>query len=204
MTVSHAHKTSTADDSDFTDCSDWFSGLRSALFGHHVGIQHATQHHPETQEKEMINSGNVFGVRSEFHLSQMHEDLQLILRESIKSCPVDFGVHESHRSFEKQLEYFLDGKSKIDPRTGRKSKHMIWPSHAADIHVSESHKGKSLTWDQVHLAAAASWIQATAVTLHKQGRVSHIIRWGGNWDSDGVIALDQSLVDMPHIELIKT
>ena len=150
----------------------------------------------------MINSGNVFGKRSEGHLAQMHVDLELILRESLRTCPIDFGIHESHRSYQKQLQYFLEGKSAIDPRKGRKSKHMIWLSQAADIHISEKHKGKSLTWDQVHLAAVASWIQSTAVALYKQGRVIHIIRWGGNWDSDGVIALDHSLVDMPHVELI--
>lgn len=149
---------------------------------------------------------SIFGKKSSAKLSTCHRDLQTILRVAIKNCPVDFGVHEGQRSDEKQLEYFLSGASRIDPRIPEqkaKGKHLCEPSEAADIHVAEKHNGKSLAWDDVHLGFLGGYLISTSHHLYKQGEVNHVLRWGGDWDNDGVIALDQRLKDLPHFELIK-
>ena len=37
--------------------------------------------------------------------------------------------------------------------------------------------------------------------LWEKGLIDHVIRWGGNWDSDGVIIRDQGFDDLVHFEL---
>jgi peptidoglycan L-alanyl-D-glutamate endopeptidase CwlK len=145
-----------------------------------------------------------FGKRSSLCLDTCHDDLQKIHREAIKDIPVDYGIHEGKRSDEKQLEYFEAGKSRIDPRIPelkQKGKHLREPSEATDFHVAEVWNGKSLAWDDTHLAFIAGYLIRTAQELFARGEISHLLRWGGDWDSDGIIALDHSLKDMPHLEL---
>jgi len=148
----------------------------------------------------------IFGTRSNNELSTCHRDMQLIHRTTIKTIPVDYGIIEGKRSDEKQLEYFLAGKSKIDPRNPelkKKGKHLRNPSEATDIIIAESHNGKRLSWDKIHFSFVAGYLIATAQFLYEQGKIEHLLRWGGDWDGDGVICLDQSLDDMPHVELYK-
>ena len=150
-----------------------------------------------------METNHRFSTTSKRNLEQCHRDLKKIHEEAIKYCPVDYGINQGHRTYDKQLEYFLEGKSSIDPRTGARSKHMEFPSEATDIHVAESHAGDKLTWDKMHLTFIAGYLIALSHQLYKQGEICHVLRWGGNWDSDGVISLDQSLQDFPHFELIK-
>ena len=109
-----------------------------------------------------------------------------------------------------QLAYFFAGKSQLDPRIPeqlKKAKHVIYKdrllSEATDIHISSKHKGLSLTWDVIHLTYVASYLIATADILYNIGVITHRLRWGGNWDMDSVIQLDQNFDDNPHLELYK-
>jgi peptidoglycan L-alanyl-D-glutamate endopeptidase CwlK len=112
---------------------------------------------------------------------------------------IDFGIAEGHRSIELQQQYFNEGKSKIDGIT-RKGKHNYTPSLAVDIYAYVNNKA---VWDKETISYLAGIIQACAVILFKEGKINHIIRWGGNWDMDGEILYDQSFDDRPHFELIK-
>lgn len=153
-----------------------------------------------------INNGQYFGNRSKNCLKTVHPDLRKIHQYAISRCPVDYGIHEGQRSFEKQLEYFLGGKSRIDPRIPElkeKGKHLRTPAEATDMHVAEKYGNHSLTWNEVHLSFIAGYLIAVSHLLYERGEIEHVLRWGGDWDSDGVIALDQSLKDMPHVELVK-
>ena len=60
-----------------------------------------------------------------------------------------------------------------------------------------------MAYDKVHLAYVAGVIQAAARHLYTKGEVEHLIRWGANWDKDGVIDFDQQFDDYPHHELYK-
>lgn len=151
-----------------------------------------------------------YGHTSNTNLSTCHRDLQLIFRTGIRHCPVDFGIHEGNRTDKKQLEYFENGKSRIDPRIPEqraKGKHLKSPSEALDFHIAEKHIGAGetikLTWDDIHLSFVAGYMMAISHQLYEQGKIQHVLRWGGDWDSDGVIALDHKLKDFPHMELIK-
>ena len=59
-----------------------------------------------------------------------------------------------------------------------------------------------LAYDQVHLAYVAALMIGVSYKLREEGKISHIVRWGGNWDKDGELLYDQNFEDMPHIELI--
>ena len=42
---------------------------------------------------------------------------------------------------------------------------------------------------------------AIAKDKFRKGDIRYLIRWGANWDMDGVIDFDQSFDDYPHVEL---
>ena len=136
--------------------------------------------------------------RSSEEVSEGHLDIQLIIRKSISTSKVDFGVSEVGRTDEKQFEYFEAGKSRCDGIT-IKSKHQKKPSEAFDIYA---YYNGAARWDDAHLCYLGGHIMATAAQMFRDGEVSHELRWGGNWDGDGVIILDQRLKDLPHFELI--
>ena len=140
-----------------------------------------------------------FGNKSKERLNTCHKDIQLIMNEAIKISNVDFGIAEGHRSLEKQLQYFKQGKSKIDGVT-KKGKHNYTPSLAVDIFPYLENEAN---WDKEHLSYLSGVIHAVSEILFRQGKTTHKIRWGGNWDMDGVILIDQSFDDRPHFELVK-
>lgn len=139
-----------------------------------------------------------FGNTSKERLATCHPELRLVLETAIKVSPVDFGIAEGHRSLEKQLEYFNAGKSKVDG-VKRKGKHNMTPSWAADIYPYVNGKAD---WNAETLSYLAGLIQGIANMLFQEGKISHVLRWGGNWDMDGEILFDQKFDDRPHLELV--
>ena len=140
-----------------------------------------------------------FGNTSEERLNTCHPDLIVIMNTAISISDVDFGIAEGYRSIEKQKQYFSEGKSKIDGVTNI-GKHNYKPSFACDIYAYLN--GKAL-WDNETITYLSGIIRATSEILFKTGKIKHKIRWGGNWDMDGTILIDQSFNDRPHFELIK-
>ena len=120
------------------------------------------------------------------------------MNEAIKITNVDFGIAEGYRSIEKQQQYFKEGKSKIDG-VNKKGKHNYSPSLAVDIYPYFENGAK---WDNEHLSYLSGIIHAVSEMLLTDGKISHKVRWGGNWDMDGVILIDQSFDDRPHFELV--
>ena len=148
-----------------------------------------------------------FGTRSLKNLYSCDQDMVLIHQTAIEDIRIDYGIHCGARTFDDQLDYFKRGKSTIDPRVSIKNaKHVTTTdrpkSLATDIHISTKYKEKPLTWQKDHLIYVASYLIATADRLFAEGKITHRLRWGGNWDMDGVIILDQNFDDFPHLELI--
>lgn len=157
--------------------------------------------------------GFIFGDNSSKKRDTCHSDLILILDTALSISKVDFGISEGHRSVSKQQSYYSIGRTTELHRkpitnvdgVNKKGKHNYYPSLASDLFIWHSDKStrQKIAYDNVHLAYVAGVIDATAELLYNQGKISHKIRWGGNWDGDGVIAYDQSFDDLPHFELIK-
>jgi len=144
-----------------------------------------------------------FGSNSLKNLSTCHPDLQKVLSLALSRSVVDFGISEGHRSLERQLELFKDGKSTIDG-ISKKGKHNYKPSMAADLYVyhPDEETRKKIAYDKSHLAYLMGIVWCCGQELLEKGEITHKLRWGGNWDSDGVIIIDQKFQDLPHIELI--
>ncbi len=140
-----------------------------------------------------------FGQTSLSRLGTCELDLQKVMQEAIVDCNVDFGIAEGHRSVSKQQQYFKEGKSKIDGVT-KKGKHNYIPSQAADIYLWINGKA---SWNAETLTYFAGFIEATAHRLYRSKEISHLVRWGGNWDKDGEILTDQNFDDRPHFEIYK-
>lgn len=140
-----------------------------------------------------------FSNTSKKRLSTCHDDLQKIMNEAIKVTNVDFGIAEGHRSIKLQKKYYNQGKSKIDG-VNRKGKHNYDPSLAVDIYAYFDGEAQ---WDHETMSYLAGIFYTVAEYLYRKGEITHKIRWGGNWNMDGTILLDQSFDDRPHYELIK-
>jgi peptidoglycan L-alanyl-D-glutamate endopeptidase CwlK len=138
-----------------------------------------------------------FGKSSRKRLLTCHKDLQLVMNEAIKISNIDFGIAEGERSIILQKQYFDEGKSKIDGIT-KKGKHNYSPSLAVDIYP---YFGGGAKWDNEHLSYLSGIIHAVSEMLLQKGKISHRIRWGGNFDMDGEL-LEQSFDDRPHFELV--
>jgi peptidoglycan L-alanyl-D-glutamate endopeptidase CwlK len=147
-----------------------------------------------------------FGRFSRKKLDTCHPDLILILETAIAISNVDFGVSEGERTQEKQNEYYQQGRTKpgpiitwIDGYT-KKGKHNYDPSMAADYYAFVNGK---ISYNLEALSYLAGLFHAVAEVLYAAGKITHKIRWGGNWDMDGEILTDQTFDDRPHVELIK-
>lgn len=139
-----------------------------------------------------------FSNKSIEALKTCHKDLQLIMEEALSLSDMDFGVSQGYRSVETQKAYFNAGLTKLDG-VKNLSKHNHLPSHAADIYAYVNDKVSYAERDLCYLAGV---IMTASKKLKDEGKIDHSIRWGGNWDSDGVIITDQSFMDLPHFEII--
>ena len=140
-----------------------------------------------------------FGKASKKALKTCHADLQVIMQNAITMTTIDFGISEGHRSVERQKALFDLGKSKIDGIT-RKGKHNYIPSLACDIYA---YVNGEASYDKETLSYLAGMIELIAKQLYMNKEISHVIRWGANWNMNGEILTDQSFDDRPHYELIK-
>lgn len=125
-----------------------------------------------------------FSRASEAALASAHPDLQRLFREVIKYA--DCKVLEGHRDKVAQDAAVATGHSKV---RWPKSKHNSLPSLAVDV------VPYPINWkDTKRFYFLAGFVKGVASQL------GLIVRWGGDWDSDGDFA-DQSFMDLPHYEI---
>lgn len=145
-----------------------------------------------------------FSESSRKKLSTCHPDLQIIMEESLRTSPYDFGISEGHRTPEEQLMLFMKGRSKqngiwqiIDHSKiatnidgyEKLGKHNKLQSEAVDIKIYLNGK---ITWEHKYFYRMAGHIIANAYRLLQEKRISRIPNWGGDW---------KSFFDVPHFEL---
>jgi len=158
-----------------------------------------------------------FGKNSKEKLATCHSDLQKIMNLAIKRTVIDFGISEGHRPKEQQFEYFKIGRvlkngswikigktiTNVDGYD-KEGKHNIKESEAVDIYIYHPDKDirESIMYSEIHLAYVIGVVSSCAKELLEKGEITHNIRSGSNWDNDGIIDLDQTFDDYPHLELI--
>jgi len=149
-----------------------------------------------------------FGKKSLKQFNTLHKDLQLILNEVIKIY--DFSVLEGIRTTKRQQKLFNSGKSKLDginkksKHQGKKDKDGNIVSFAVDIMPykkgTNAFSGKKK--DIARFYFLMGMVKMTAARLLEEGKISHTVRFGLDWDSDDVFT-DNSFDDLPHFELKK-
>jgi len=112
--------------------------------------------------------------------------LVLLIEESLKVSPIDFGIPQygGLRTAPEQNSLFKKGVSKCD---GFKTKSNHQTGKAVDVYAFVNGKA---SWDTEHLALIAGVILATAFRLGIK------IRWGGTFGSNEMKGWDR-----PHFEL---
>lgn len=147
-----------------------------------------------------------FGKKSLKNLSTCHPDIQLILQEVINYY--DFSVISGIRTQEEQERLFKDGKSKLDGIT-QKSKHQgrlvngeVF-SFAVDIfpYKKGTNAFSGHEKDSRRFYTLMGMVKAVAKRLLQEGKISHDVRFGLDWDGDDTYR-DQTFDDLPHFELI--
>lgn len=137
------------------------------------------------------------GKTSQRRLDTCHEDWHTICEAMCEI--INFSVFCGHRGEHEQNEAVRTNKSEL---LWPNSKHNTFPSLAIDIGPYFSELRNTDWEDAVAFGVLAGVVKTVAITLFKQGKISHQVIWGGDWDSDGRTS-DQKFRDYPHFELTK-
>lgn len=137
-----------------------------------------------------------FSNRSKDRLASCHVDLQTIFNEVIKYW--DCAIVEGHRSEERQNKLFEAGKTQLRFPA---SKHNELPSVAVDVvpYFKGAVFGSGLK-EKLDMAFFAGFVISIAQNLLATGKISHQLRWGGDWNNNHSVQ-DTNFLDMPHFEL---
>lgn len=136
-----------------------------------------------------------FSKRSLNNLATCHIDLQILFMEVIKFF--DCIVTEGYRDKEAQEKAFNEGKSKVHYPNGKHNKN---PSMAVDVYPYELKT--VVDWnDNQRFHYFAGYVMGIAQKLKDEGRITHSVRWGGDWDRD-TQTKDEKFRDTGHFELV--
>jgi peptidoglycan L-alanyl-D-glutamate endopeptidase CwlK len=150
-----------------------------------------------------------YGKQSLKALSTCHPDLVTLFKEVVRVF--DNSVIYGNRSITEQFELYKKGRELInkqwvitdknkvvtykDGKTNL-SNHNYTPSHAVDAIPYP------LDWsDDKRMCYFAGYVMATAIRLKLEGKITHDIRWGGDWNQNTEIK-DESFRDYCHFEII--
>lgn len=133
-----------------------------------------------------------YSKRSKKNYDELHPDLQLILDHAIKV--VDHSIIEGHRPIEEQLKAYNEGFSKV-----KRGKHNELPSLAVDVQPYPLSKNEREKREQFYWLCGI--LYGIGKTLKAEGKISHDVRFGGDWDKDGDIT-DNGFDDLYHLELV--
>lgn len=145
-----------------------------------------------------------FSKTSAERLATCDPYIQKVLNKAIEISEVDFGIAQGERTVAQQQQYFDEGKSRVNPQNYSAEElplkgfhitnEIYTKSGAVDIYA---YYNGAAQWDSKHLTYLAGIIMAV------DGMMENKMKWGGNWDMDGVIIDDQSFDDLPHFQMIE-
>lgn len=128
-------------------------------------------------------------------LATCHQDLQVIFNIVIDHF--DCVVLEGHRGKEDQEKAFKAGKSQNHWPDG---KHNSMPSMAVDVAPYDTLL--KVNWDNTRrFYYFGGFVMGVAKMLKLQGKITHTVRYGGDWDQDTEVT-DQKFNDLVHFELV--
>lgn len=133
----------------------------------------------------------MFSQESFSKLSTCHLDLQALFYEVIKTF--DCTILKGFRNEEEQEAAFSSGHTQLRWPDG---KHNKQPSLAIDVspYPVDWNNTKRFYW-------FAGYVMGIAERLKDEGKITHSIRWGGDWDRDYDIN-DNKFNDLVHFEIV--
>lgn len=134
---------------------------------------------------------------SQDRIDECEQDIKTIWAEVIKW--IDATVFCGHRGEADQNKAFAEKTSQLK---WPDSEHNKIPSNAIDSgpYFVEI---RNVDWkDGLAFAFFAGRVCQIAAQLLSEGKVSHELIWGGDWDKDGRTA-DHKFKDLPHFQLRK-
>ena len=134
-----------------------------------------------------------FGARSKQNLSECHIDIQTVFNVVIKTH--DCAVHEGARPRAEQELAVQQKKSKAHwPNSNHNvdgvKRKTSWAADVSPYPIDWSNRPRYERF--------AAYVLCVAKDLLAQGKISHEMRNGGDWDRDGIF----DDWDMPHFELL--
>lgn len=118
-------------------------------------------------------------------------DLQVLFFEVIRTF--DCIVTEGYRNEADQEAAFKRGATTLHYPHG---KHNRQPSMAVDVAPYPINYN-----DSKRFYYFAGYVKGIAERLKVEGKITHTVRWGGDWDRDTQVN-DQTFNDLVHFELI--
>ncbi len=132
-----------------------------------------------------------FGSQSLKILTTADTELQILFNEVIKF--IDCQILEGFRNEQDQEKAFEKGNSKLHWPNG---KHNHLPSLALDV------SPYPIEWNNLsRFYWFAGIVIGTSIQLKLQGKMTHNIRYGGDWNRNYDITDEKGLRDLVHFEL---
>lgn len=136
-----------------------------------------------------------FSQRSLANLATCHVDIQTLFNEVIKNF--DCVITEGYRNQEDQEKAFNAGNSKLHYPHG---KHNQKPSRAVDAYPFE--EKVTVNWKDINrIYYFSGYVMGVAQKLKDEGKMTHSIRYGGDWDGDTQVR-DETFKDIGHYEIV--
>lgn len=132
-------------------------------------------------------------------LSQCHPDQQLIFSVVIQSW--DNTILTGHRGKAEQTKKFLNGESKVQWPNSKHNKNISMAVDASPWPIPKKW-GEGNRNEYEKFRYFSFYVIGVADTLYQAGEISHVLRWGGDWDGDKDVN-DQKFNDLIHFELRK-
>src|SRR3982750_234939 len=143
----------------------------------------------------MVEEKYYFSQKSKDALFTCAPDIVTLFLEVIKYF--DCKVLEGHRGKETQETAYRNGASKVHWPYG---KHNSLPSSAVDVTPMSRDNPVNLNDKPRHIFFGG-YVVSVADRLFREGKITHKIRWGGDWDGD---RNPKDGWDFVHFELITT
>jgi len=157
-----------------------------------------------------------YSSSSSSKLSTCHTDLQHVFKTAILYR--DITIHWGVRDYTEQEKAVEEGNSNttypfsrhnINPNAGR---YCSWATDASPYPIPENwgdipkettdpDKVNSAWLSRSEWYAFGGFIIATAELLRTQGKITHALRWGGDWNKNWKFT-DQSFHDLMHFEIV--
>ena len=151
---------------------------------------------------DSIENGMSFDAESLERLKTLDPRLVVIMEHAKQRTPFDWRIVQTARTIEQQREYFAAGRSKVNPdkypdraELYKAAKHITGPGMLLSRAVDVAIVGKE-PYHVPSLCYLAGVVRSISIG------VGTPVRWGGDWDQDGMLIEAGTFVDLPHFELL--